>query len=420
MTGEPELIRLPNGVRIALDPMPLETASLGIWIRVGARWERAEENGVAHLFEHMAFKGAGGRDARHFAEAVESVGAIVNAATSYERTAYYARTLKRDVGFLFELLADVVRAPHWQEEDLEKEKGVVAQERGEAFDQPDDRVFELHQSAVFRDQPLGRPVLGEAESLAGVRIATLEAFRAAHYAPARIVIAVAGGYDRAEILARAEARFGDLATGPAEAPLSAAPRGGVAAEARKLEQAHTVLSWPAPAAGSGDIFAARLLAEIYGGGMASRLFQDVRESRGLVYAIDSYLETYEDAGRLGVYAGCGAVNAGLVAERATAILGELAEHGPTAKEMQRAKAVVGAQMLMGAEAPSARAEARASQVFLRDRLLSFSEIAAQAEAVTAEAVQAAARTAAEGVLAVGAVGPRAGVKAVEAFMARFV
>src|SRR5262249_44823803 len=145
-----ELLTLANGLRVALDPMPgLASAAVGVWQRVGARWERAEENGVAHLFEHMAFKGAGARDARQFAEAIEAVGGSINAATSYERTAYYARVLGEDAPFALDLIADILLAPHWQADELEKEKHVVAQERGEAFDQPDDRVFELHQGAVF-------------------------------------------------------------------------------------------------------------------------------------------------------------------------------------------------------------------------------------------------------------------------------
>lgn len=421
MNGQPELIRLPNGVRIALDPMPgLLTAAVGVWIRVGARWEEAGQNGIAHLFEHMAFKGAGGRDATHFAETVESVGAIMNAATSYERTAYFARMRKEDAPFAFDLIADVILAPHWLDEDLEKEKGVVDQERGEAFDQPDDRVFEVHQGAVFGDSPLGRPVLGLPETLADIHVDTLEAFRDAHYAPERVVIAAAGGFDRDRLLERVEARFGALSARAEIPPSAAAPRRHFAQEARRLEQCHLVLSWPAPASGDAGAYAARLASEIYGGGMASRLFQDVREKRGLVYAVDSYVESYEDVGRLGVYAGCAPQHAETVAARAGDILGELAVSGPTEAELARAKAVVAAQMLMGAEGPSARAEARVSQTFLRDRLVPFEEIAASVEAVSREDVRAFAAQAISGPAAAAAIGPKAGLKAAEAFVTRFV
>src|SRR5215510_822671 len=195
-----DLIRLPNGVRIALDPMPgLGTAALGVWQRVGARWEPAQLNGIAHLFEHMAFKGAGARDARQFAEAIENVGGVMNAGTGYERTAYYARVVAEHAPFALDLIADILFAPHWLPEDLEKEKGVVAQERGEAFDVPDDRVFELHQSALYPDQPLGRPVLGEEATLANVSVETLHAFHEAHMSPERVVVSIAGAFDRSAI-----------------------------------------------------------------------------------------------------------------------------------------------------------------------------------------------------------------------------
>lgn len=415
----PELIRLPNGVRIALDPMPgLATAALGVWQRVGARWERAEENGVAHLFEHMAFKGAGARDAREFAEAVENVGAIVNAATSYERTAYYARILGEHAPFALDLIADILLEPHWSPDDLEKEKGVVSQERGEAFDVPDDRVFELHQAALYPGQPLGRPILGEEATVGALRVASLEAFRDAHLSPERVVISIAGAYDRDALVEAATRRFGGLKAKPAQTRPAAAPQAGAANETRKLEQTHLVLSWPAPAAGADELYAARLMAEIFGGGMSSRLFQEVREARGLAYAIDAFLEAFEDGGRLIVYAGCSANNAREVANIVRGELESLAQTGPTPGELQRAKAVARASLLMGLEAPSARAEARAGQLFLRDGFISFEEIGARVEAVTADAVRAAAVSALKGPACAAAIGPKAGHGAVDAFHAR--
>lgn len=416
---EPELIRLPNGVRLALDPMPgLGTASLGVWQRVGARWERAEENGIAHLFEHMAFKGAGPRDARQFAEAIENVGAVMNAATGHERTAYYARVLSEHAPLVLDLIADILFAPHWNDDDLEKEKGVVAQERGEAFDVPDDRVFELHQAALFPDQPLGRPVLGEDATLANVTVESLTRFQDAHMAPERVVVSIAGAYDRSAWLEAVERRFGDLKARPPQEREPARAAAGRAKEARKLEQTHLVFSWPSPAAGSEALYAARLLAEIFGGGMSSRLFQEVREARGLVYAIDAFLETYEDEGRLAVYAGCAASNAAAVADIVRAQLHLLAEKGPERGEIVRAKAVARAQLLMGLEAPAARAEARASQIFLRDRLIPFEDLQSKIEAVSADEIQALARRALAGPACAAAIGPKAGLGAIDAFGAQ--
>lgn len=416
---ELELHRLPNGVRVALDPMPgLGTAALGVWQRVGARWERAEHNGIAHLFEHMAFKGAGARDARQFAEAMENVGGAMNAGTGYERTSYYARVVAEHAPFALDMIADILFAPHWAPDDLEKEKGVVAQERGEAFDVPDDRVFELHQAALYPDQPLGRPILGEDETLKNVSVETLHAFHDAHMTPERVIVSIAGAFDRDAFLETAERRFGHLKAGPVQERPAAKPFAGRASETRKLEQAHLVFSWPAPEAGSDKLFAARLMSEIFGGGMSSRLFQEVRESRGLVYAIDSFLDTFEDDGRLSVYAGCSADNAATVAKIVSEQLAIMADHGPTDAELARAKAVARAQMLMGLEAPSARAEARVGQVLVRDRLISFDEVRARLDAVTAEDVQAIARAALAGPACAATIGPKAGHGALAAFGAK--
>ncbi len=416
---ELELHRLPNGVRIALDPMPgLGTAALGVWQRVGARWEPAQHNGIAHLFEHMAFKGAGSRDARQFAEAMENVGGAMNAGTGYERTSYYARVVAEHAPFALDMIADILFAPHWAPDDLEKEKGVVAQERGEAFDVPDDRVFELHQAALYPDQPLGRPILGEDSTLKNVSVETLHAFADAHMTPDRVIVSIAGAFDRAAFLETAEKRFGHLKAGPAQERPAAKPFAGRASEVRKLEQTHLVFSWPSPEAGSDKLFAARLMSEIFGGGMSSRLFQEVRETRGLVYAIDSFLDTFEDDGRLSVYAGCSAENAATVAKIVGEQLVIMADHGPTDAELARAKAVARAQMLMGLEAPSARAEARVGQVLMRDRLVSFDEVRARLDAVTAEDVQAIARGALAGPACAAAIGPKAGHGALAAFQAQ--
>ena len=416
--AELELVRLPNGVRVALDPMPgLATAAIGVWQRVGARWETPAQNGVAHLFEHMAFKGAGARGPREFAEAIEAVGGVMNAATGYERTAYYARTLAEHAPFALAMIGDILFDPHWNAADLEKEKRIVAQERGEAFDVPDDRVFELHQAALYPNQALGRPILGEEETLKDVRVATLQSFRETHLSPERVVISVAGAFDRAALMDTIEARFAGLAGKAVQTNPAAAPQAGCGSEVRKLEQSHLVFSWPGPVAGADTQYAARLLAEIFGGGMSSRLFQEVRETRGLVYAVDAFTEALEDDGRLLVYAACAAPNATMVGEVVQDQLAELARHGPTSNELARAKAISRAQMMMGAEAPSARAEARAGQIFLRDNLVSFDAIRDRIEAVTPEQVQAVAAQALQGPRCAAVIGPKQGHSALTAFVA---
>ncbi|MBI1252441.1 MAG: insulinase family protein [Alphaproteobacteria bacterium] len=416
---ELDLIRLPNGVRIAIDPMPgLETAALGVWQRTGARDETPAQNGVAHLFEHMAFKGAGARDAQAFAEAIENVGGAMNAATGYERTAYYARVVAEHAPFALDLIADILFAPHWAPDDLEKEKGVVAQERGEAFDAADDRVFELHQQHVFKDQALGRPILGEAETLAPVTVDALAAFRDAHMTPDNLVISLAGRFDRDAVLEIVAQRFANLPQRAAPRPAAAHPKAGAITEARKLEQAHLAFSWAAPSAADEKTYAHRLMCEIFGGGMSSRLFQEAREKRGLVYAIDAFVDAYEDAGRLCVYAGCDAKNAAEVVRVSRACLESLAAHGPTDAELARARATAGAQILMGAESPAARAEARAGQVFLRDKLVPFSDIRARMQAVTAAEIRDAAQESLAGPACIAVLGPKAGHGAAAAFQAR--
>lgn len=417
--AELELVRLANGVRVALDPMPqLGTTALGVWQAVGARWERPEENGIAHLFEHMAFKGAGGRDAKQFAEAIESVGGMLNAGTGYEHTSYFARVLKEDAPFALDLIADILFRPHWEEAELDKEKGVVEQERGEAFDMPSDRVFELHQSILFPNQPLGRPILGEEATLANINVASLEAFRDAHLSPERVIVSVAGGYDRAAVIDAAEKRFGHLVAKPRPAREAARPVAGGAGEARRSEQTHLVYSWPAPPAGDERGVAHRLFVEIFGGGMSSRLFQDIRETRGLVYSIYASSDAYEDVGRLIVSAGCAAKDAKAVSDLVVDCLETLANHGATEAEFARAKAMAISGLLMGAEAPSARADARAMQALTKDRLIQFGELREQIEAAPLEAIRACAEEALKGPACVAAVGPKSGLGAAPAFQAR--
>jgi predicted Zn-dependent peptidase len=239
-----------------------------------------------------------------------------------------------------------------------------------------------------------------------------------HLSPERVVISIAGAFDRSAVLDAVERRFAGLTVKPPRIADAARAYAGRASETRKLEQTHLVFSWPAPSAGEDALYAARLMSEIFGGGMSSRLFQEVREERGLVYAIDSFLDTFEDDGRMHVYAGCSDKNAIAVAEIVRDQLALLADKGPTEAELTRAKAVARAQMLMGLEAPSARAEARVAQVFLRDRLIPFDEIRARLEAVTIADVHTLAAAALKGPACAVSVGPKAGHGALKAFEAK--
>jgi predicted Zn-dependent peptidase len=416
--------RFGNGVRVVCDPMAgLESLALSVVIRGGARWEDAAHNGWSHLLEHMVFKGAGGRSARDIVEAIEQHGGHINAATGYERTSFQVRCLKGGLPLAMDVLSGLVRHPTLNGDDLEREKSVIGQEIAEAADTPDDRVFDLAQAYAFADQALGRPILGEPETIGGATAATLGAYHRTLYASDRIVVSAAGAVDEDELLALAEAAFGD-ATPPSpqaacgvEAPQDGVFAGGSWAETRKLEQAHLVILMPGVGARDPDYFAARLFAEALGGGMSSRLFQEAREVRGLVYGIDAYCESYEDCGVFGVYAGTAAADAAETA-RVTAQQIQALADGVTAAELARAKAQLKASLFMARESPLSRAEQAAGQLFLFDRLFTPTDLAAAIDDVAlADFQRLGRRLAADPRSAIAVLGPRKAAEAAEAFRA---
>jgi predicted Zn-dependent peptidase len=379
----PRVHALPNGVRVVCDPMPgLQTVALSVVAGRGARFEDAERSGWSHLLEHMVFKGAGGRSAKNIVEVIEAEGGHINAATGYERTSYQVRALSHGLELGSRVISDLVLRPHMEEGDLQREKQVVGQEIAEAADTPDDLVFELAQEAAFADQPLGRPILGTVESIGRSTPETLSAWRQALYGPETLVVSAAGAVDEDELLRLAERDFGQ-AFGPSLPPPEPASFvGGVRTVAKPLEQANVVLLLPAVGVLDPDYFALRLLAEILGGGMASRLFQEAREKRGLAYAIDAYSETYADTGVLGVFAGCAAKDAEELARVTAGEIVELLKPVPEA-ELARAKAQLKGSMFMGREGALARAEQAAGQVLLFGRTLHPDIVAREVDAVTA-------------------------------------
>ncbi len=407
---------LPNGVRVVCDPMAgLETVALSVVAGRGARFEDPARSGWSHLLEHMVFKGAGDRSARQIAEVIEAEGGQINAATGYERTSFQIRALAGGLDLGSAVLADLILRPTISTEDLVREKQVVGQEIAEAADTPDDLVFELAQEAAFEHQPLGRSILGTDASIAPATQETLEAWRAALYAPATLVFAASGAVTEAEVLALAERDFGAASgTGTPQAA-RATFTGGVRAQAKSLEQANLVFLLPTLCVTDPDYFALRLFAEILGGGMASRLFQEAREKRGLAYAVDAYAETYEDVGVLGVFAGCAAKDAAELAKVAAGEIQGLAASVEPA-ELARAKAQLKAGLFMARESPLARAEQAAGQVLLFGRLLTTAEIAADIEAVEpADLARIGADLMAPGRAAVSVLGPKSALKAADAF-----
>lgn len=407
---------LGNGATVLCDPAPgYDTLALSVVAGRGARWEDAARSGWSHLLEHMVFKGAGERSAKAIVEVIEAGGGHINAATGQERTSFQVRALAGGLPLAMEVTADLIQRPTLAPDDLAKEIQVVGQEIAEAADTPDDAVFELVQGAAFPDQALGRPILGRTQSIGAATPETLEAWRAGLYAADRLVISAAGAVDEAELLHLCEVNFAPLTAYGAAPAAGAHFRGGMARETRRLEQAHLVFMLPAPGVTDPDLWALRLFAEMLGGGMASRLFQEARERLGLAYAIDAWAEAWADAGVLGVYAGCAAADAGRLAQVAAGQIAALAKSCTTA-ELARAKAQLKASLFMSRESLSARAEMAAAQWLAFGRILSPAEMAAAIDAVAAPDIAGlAGRLLADQRCAASALGPRAAMAAPDRF-----
>ena len=394
----------------------LRTLALTVAVRGGAKWETEATSGWSHCLEHLVFKGAGDMGAREIVERIEAEGGSLNASTGYERTSFEVRALDGSLPLAMQVVSDLVFRPTLDPDEIEREKDVVAQEIAEAFDTPDDHVFEMAQTQAYARQPLGRPILGSVKSLQPITRASISDWRARLYSPDRMVVAVSGAVDEAELLALAERWFGSETGAPAQEPQTPHFTGGGAALSRRIEQANIVFQLPAPAAGDPAYAAARLMTEILGGGMASRLFQSAREERGLAYAIDAYHEPYEDTGILGIYAGAAAERAVELAGVCAAELKALAGTGPTAAELSRAKAVMNAGLWMSDESPAARAGRAAAQVLMFGAPISSETMAERMLAPTAEDVRiAAAMSLGAGKAATAVLGPKAAAPAGAAF-----
>jgi len=414
----PRLHRLANGVTVICDPAPgFETLALSVVAGRGARWEDAARGGWSHLLEHMVFKGAGARSAREIVESIEAAGGQINAATGHERTSFQVRALRGGLPLAMAITADLVRRPTLGADDLVREKQVVGQEIAEAADTPDDQVFELAQAAAFAGQPLGRPILGAPAAVAAATPESLEAWRGALYAPDRLVVSAAGAVDEDEVLTLAEALFGDAAGAPPPTFAPGAFSGGQVTEQRRLEQAHLVFLLPAPGVLDADHYALRLAAEILGGGMSSRLFQEARERQALAYAIDAYVDLFADVGVVGVYAGCAAADAGKLAQLVAREIHGLGA-GVRAAELARAKAQLKASLFMARESLLARAEQSAAQFLVFGALISTADLAGAIDAVDlGDIARVTARVLQPGLCTASVLGPRTALAAAPRFEA---
>lgn len=383
-----EITRLPNGIHVITHHMPhLETAALGIWVKAGARDELAEENGIAHFLEHMAFKGTPRRSARAIAEEIESAGGEINAATGMETTTYYARVLKQDWPLALDILADIFTAPELDAEEMERERDVILQEIAAAHDQPDDLVFDLAQAASFGEHPLGRSILGTSELVGGVTRQQILDWRNRNYWGARIVVAAAGNIEHKAFAAEAERLLGQIAegSGPQRETPCFLPTACTAE--KPLDQAHVVLSFEAPSYRHPDIYVLQVLSNILGGGMSSRLFQEVREKRGLCYSVFSFGSAFEDAGQVGVYAATSPEHSNELLDLTSEVMLSVTRD-VTEAEVARAKSQLKASLVMNLESASARADQIARQFLAFGEVPPISALTERIEAVTAEQVRA--------------------------------
>ncbi len=373
---------LSNGLRIVTDHIEgVETAALGVWVGVGARHETEDINGLSHFLEHMAFRGTVNRTGREIAESIENVGGYLNAYTSREATAYYARVLANDVPLALEIIADILQYSVFAEEELNRERTVILQEIGQTQDTPDDIVFDYFQETAFPKQALGRSILGPVDNVKRFQSQDFKDYMKRHYGADQMVLVATGKVDHDAIHTLAARLFKDLQPTVSLAPEPGQYQGGEHRHIKALEQVHLVLGFQGIAKGSQPFYAASLLATILGGGMSSRLFQEVREKRGLVYSIQAFNQSYRDTGVFGIYAGTGEES---VAELIPVVTSECLAiiKNCQAEELLRAQNQLKASLMMARESTSARCEQLAQHMLTYGRPLDPGEIMDRIDAVT--------------------------------------
>ncbi len=410
---------LANGLTVASDTMEtVETVSLGAWVGVGTRHEPAEINGVAHLLEHMAFKGTERRSARDIAEEIEAVGGHLNAYTSRESTAYYAKVLAEDAPLAVDIIADILQHPTFDEEELVRERAVVLQEIGQALDTPDDSIFDRFQETAYPGQAIGRPVLGTSEIVAAIDRATLQGYMNRHYGTDSMVLAAAGKIEHERFLALVGEAFDSLVRDGTGKPEPASYQGGDYREARELEQVHVLLGFESVSYLDKDYYTTSVLSTLFGGGMSSRLFQEVRERRGLVYSIYSFHSSYHDGGLFGIYAGTGEDEVEelipVVCDELSKLSAQVAE-----EEVARARTQLKASLLMSLEHSGARCEQLAQQILVYGRPLAVEEIVGRIEAVDLAGVRRMADRLAASRPTLASLGPVGRVESFDRVVARF-
>jgi len=399
-----QLTTLGNGLRIVTCEMPgLETAALGLFARCGARNEPAHLNGVAHIFEHMVFKGAGGRSARELNEAIEDVGGELNACTERDATSYTAAVMAEHVPLAMELLSDIILRPHLSADDLEREKDVVLQELAEVMDTPSDLIFDELWAAAYVDQPLGRSILGDEASIRRITAADLHDWRERHYRAGDLIVAAAGKVSHQELVGLAEGWISGLSSGSEAQGGPARFTGGVRIGRTASEQAQITFGFEGPAELADDYFAARLFADVLGGGASSRLFHEVREERGLAYSVSASVHPFADTGLFYVHAATSPRQAAAASQLIEDILdGSISTI--TQRELDRVRTRASAGLMMHLETPWGQASYAARQLAVYGRLVEPAEVVEQLKAVTLDQVQAAGAKMLSGLRATATIG----------------
>ncbi|QDH13917.1 insulinase family protein [Formicincola oecophyllae] len=386
MTDTPSIKRttLPNGLEIATDHMPgVETVSFGAYVAAGTRHEEEAHNGVAHFLEHMAFKGTAKRSSAAIAEVVENVGGAINAYTARENTAYYVKLLKGDLALGVDIIGDILTGSLFAPEEIERERGVILQEIGQANDMPDDVAFDTFQATAYPSQPMGWPTLGPAATIAAMGRDALTGYMKRHYSTRNTVIAAAGNLDHDELVRHVAQAFASLPSAEVPKAMPARYVGGRVHTPRDLDQVHFMLGFEAPSYRDDTYYAAMVLSTLLGGGMSSRLFQEIREKRGLVYSVYSFVSPYEDSGVFGIHAGTGPEK---LAELVPVLIDELRrlDQPVQADELARARAQLKASLLMARESTGSRCGQLARQIQVHGRPIPVEETVARIEAVTAD------------------------------------
>lgn len=412
---------LSNGLTVVSHTMPeVETVSLGIWIGAGSRSEQLTEHGVAHFLEHMAFKGTKRRSARQIVEEIEAVGGDLNAATSVDSTGYYARVLPKDMPLALDILSDIILEPRFDGAELARERDVILQEIAASSDSPDDIVYDFISEAAFPDQPVGRTILGTAQSVVGFKRDHLGAYLTTHYHAPNMVLAAAGAVDHNALVAEAERRLAGLSSEGTPVPQQAVYAGGRRHSAKPFEQTHLMIALEAPAYHQPEYFKSQILAGALGGGMSSRLFQEVRERRGLCYSVYAFSSGLTDSGMFVVHAAGAPEKAHELFSVIRDELERAAADGFDQAELARVKAQMKMGLLAALESSSARAEQLARHILFRGRVLPTSELVERIEAVETADLQALLQKVLGTPLSLATVGPVVDLEQFEAVADKFI